>query len=58
MATVARSEMLIRASARAIFQALVEPAWLKKFWLKKASGPLQLGQVVEWAFLVPGARDG
>ena len=57
MPTIARSEMLIRASAQDIFEAFVEPAWLKKFWLKKASGPLRLDRVVDWEFLVPGARE-
>ncbi|KQW45363.1 hypothetical protein ASD88_10575 [Pelomonas sp. Root662] len=49
--------MLIRAPAAAVFAAFVEPAWLKKFWLKKASGPLAVGQAVQWEFLVPGARE-
>ena len=57
MPTVARSEMLIRASAADVFEAFVEPAVLKKFWLKKASGPLQLKQTVRWDFLVPGAHE-
>lgn len=57
MPTVARSEMLIRASAQEIFDAFVEPARLKKFWLKKASGPLQLDTPVRWDFLVPGAHE-
>lgn len=57
MATVARAEMLIRASAEAIFQAFVEPSLLKKFWLKKTSGPLRLDHIVHWEFLVPGAHE-
>jgi uncharacterized protein YndB with AHSA1/START domain len=54
---VARSEMLIRSPAKAIFKAFVEPAWLKKFWLKNASRPLALGETVHWEFLVPGAKE-
>ena len=57
MAIIARSEMLIRAPARAVFRAFVQPAWLEKFWLKKASAPLQPGQEVHWEFLVPGAHE-
>jgi len=57
MPTVARSTLVIRASSSAIFQAFVQPAWLKKFWLKTASGPLVEGQTVHWAFLVPGAKE-
>ncbi|RYG13290.1 MAG: polyketide cyclase [Burkholderiales bacterium] len=57
MPTVARSEMLIRASAKRVFEAFVEPAWLKRFWLKDASGPLELNQKIQWKFLVPGATE-
>jgi uncharacterized protein YndB with AHSA1/START domain len=57
MPTVARTEMLFRAPASAVFQAFVQPAQLKKFWLKAASGPLKEGGKVQWEFLVPGAKE-
>ena len=40
MPTVARATMLIRSPALLVFNAFVQPALLKKFWLKQASGPL------------------
>ncbi len=52
---VACVDMLIRAPAPGVFHAFVEPAELRKFWLKDASGPLSAGARVEWAFMVPGA---
>lgn len=57
MMPVARCELLIRASPQDVYRAFVEPAWLRKYWLKKASGPLQVGRPVRWDFLVPGASD-
>lgn len=39
MPTVARATMLIRSPASSVFNAFVQPALLKKFWLKQA-GPL------------------
>ncbi len=49
--------MFIDAPPKAIYDAFVEPAWLTRFWLSKASGPLRIGQAVEWSFMVAGARD-
>jgi uncharacterized protein YndB with AHSA1/START domain len=57
MPTAAHCEMLIRAPARSVFQAFVQPVWLKKFWLKSASGPLTEGGKVQWEFMVPGASE-
>src|SRR5262245_1994428 len=57
MAATARAEMLIRRPVNAVFEALVEPAWLRKYWLKRASGPLSEGVTVDWEFLVPGATE-
>jgi uncharacterized protein YndB with AHSA1/START domain len=57
MPTAAQAEMLIRAPVSAVFQAFVQPVWLKKFWLKTASGPLKQGGKVHWEFMVPGATE-
>lgn len=57
MPIIARVEMLIRSPASDVFNAFVKPAFLKKFWLKRASAPLGVGAKVEWEFLVPGARE-
>jgi uncharacterized protein YndB with AHSA1/START domain len=57
MPAVARAEMLIRSPASAVFRAFVQPASLRKFWLKRASAPLSGGAVVSWEFLVPGATE-
>lgn len=53
----ARVAMLIDASPEDIYQAFIEPDWLSRFWLSKASGPLQEDMPVEWHFMVKGARD-
>lgn len=47
--------MLIRAPRSAVYRAFVEPEGLTGFWLASSSGPLRLGAVVHWEFLVPGA---
>lgn len=57
MPIVARAEMLIRKPASIVFNALVQPASLRKFWLKTASEPLSKGAEVHWEFLVPGATE-
>jgi uncharacterized protein YndB with AHSA1/START domain len=57
MPTVARAEMLIRKPVQKVFKALVKPALLKKFWLKRASAPLSVGAKVDWEFRVPGATE-
>jgi uncharacterized protein YndB with AHSA1/START domain len=57
MPIVARAEMLIRRPASVVFNALVQPASLRKFWLKSASAPLSKGAKVHWEFLVPGATE-
>ena len=53
----ARAELLIRKPVPAVFDALVNPATLEKFWLRKATGPLSEGAKVQWEFLVPGAHE-
>ncbi len=52
----ARCEMLVKASAEAIFDGFVQPAQLTRYWLSAATAPLTVGAPVEWDFLVPGAR--
>ncbi len=52
---VACVDMLIRAPAPGVFHAFVEPAELRKFWLKDASGPLTPAAPPESAFISPGA---
>ena len=54
---VARVEMLIRKSSKDVFDALVEPRTIEKFWLKSASAPLAKDARVEWEFMVQGARE-
>jgi uncharacterized protein YndB with AHSA1/START domain len=57
MPAIARAEMLIRSPGSAVFEAFVQPALLKKFWLKRASGRLTQGARVHWEFRVPGATE-
>jgi uncharacterized protein YndB with AHSA1/START domain len=52
---VARVSMLVRRPVAEVFNAFVEPALLERFWLSKASGPLQTGKSVRWDFMVEGA---
>ena len=53
----ARVSVLIEAPAADIYRAFMEPAWLTRFWLSDASGPLAEGGAVRWAFMVKGAAD-
>lgn len=53
---VARVEMLVHKPVTEVFRAFVDPVWLTQFWLARSSGPLELGQSVEWEFMVPGAK--
>lgn len=54
---VVSAEMLIRKPPGDVFDAFSDPRTLEKFWLKSASGPLAKGAIVEWEFLVKGARE-
>ena len=56
-APVARIEQLIRSSSHSVFTAFTKPKQLKKFWLAKASAPLERGKTVRWDFKVRGAKD-
>jgi uncharacterized protein YndB with AHSA1/START domain len=53
---VARASMMIAAAPERVFDALVEPDSLRRYWLAAASAPLRLGQPARWTFLVPGAE--
>lgn len=46
---------LIRRPPSDVYPLFVEPAWLTKFWLSAASGPLEVGKTVLWVFMVEGA---
>jgi uncharacterized protein YndB with AHSA1/START domain len=54
-APIAKVSMLIRCPPAKVFEAFVRPEWLTKFWLARASGPLEAGKTVTWDFMVPGA---
>jgi uncharacterized protein YndB with AHSA1/START domain len=54
---VATASMLIRRAPAEIFDALVTPETLCRFWLDAASGPLAPGATVTWRFKVPGISD-
>jgi uncharacterized protein YndB with AHSA1/START domain len=53
----AHAEMLIHKPVSTVFDAMVNPAVLESFWLRKATGPLAEGAKVQWEFLVPGAHE-
>jgi uncharacterized protein YndB with AHSA1/START domain len=53
----ARVTMLVNAPLHAVYEAFVDPASLSTFWLASASGPLRVGEPVDWCFLVAGAMD-
>lgn len=53
----ARVSLFIQSPPERIFASFVEPDHLTKFWLSKASAPLQIGEAVHWNFLVEGAED-
>ncbi|MDQ3773233.1 MAG: SRPBCC domain-containing protein [Pseudomonadota bacterium] len=54
---VASVEMLIRKPPKGVFDAFVEPRTIEKFWLNSANGPLAKDAIVEWVFMVQGARE-
>ncbi len=56
-AITARASMLIRRPAAEVFRAITLPDILVKFWLARASGPLEVGQRVRRDFMVKGASD-
>jgi uncharacterized protein YndB with AHSA1/START domain len=54
---VARAKMLIRCTAREVFNAFVQPELITKFWLKGTTGRLDPDAQVQWQFMVPGATE-
>jgi uncharacterized protein YndB with AHSA1/START domain len=55
-AVVAKATMLIRKPPNEVFDWFVKPDKLSRFWLSRASGPLETGKTVRWEFMVPGAQ--
>lgn len=49
--------MLIRRPVAEVFDAFVNRAKIKKFWLTDTTGPLAHDARVRWTFMVPGATD-
>lgn len=53
-----RVSMLVECAPDRAFDAFVLPKMLIRFWLSAASGPLEVGETVNWSFMVPGAEAG
>jgi uncharacterized protein YndB with AHSA1/START domain len=51
------ASMLIHRPAAQVFRAITVPEVLTKYWLARASGPLEAGKRVHWDFMVEGASD-
>lgn len=47
-APVARTQMLIRRPASAVYQAFIDPEITSKFWFSRGSDKLQQGATVKW----------
>src|SRR5919197_4560810 len=54
VAPVARAQMLIRASASRVFQAVVDPTVTSRFWFTRGSGRLEPGKTVRWEWEMYG----
>lgn len=54
---IAQASMLIRRPVAEVFDALVNPDTITKFWLESTTGPLAKGAEVRWRFMVPGATE-
>ena len=52
---IAKVSMLVRCPPAQVYEAFVSPDVLTKFWLSRASAPLEPGKTVTWDFMVPGA---
>ncbi len=50
-------QQLIRKPVPLVFAAFTQPKELEKFWLSKASAPLEEGKTVLWHFKVRGVKD-
>ena len=53
----AKSSMLIRRPPRAVFDAFASADTITRFWLTRTSGPLAPDAVVNWEFMMPGAKE-
>ncbi|MEO8313913.1 MAG: SRPBCC domain-containing protein [Pseudomonadota bacterium] len=53
----AKASLLIRRPPRAVFDAFARADTITHFWLTSTSGPLAPGAVVNWEFMVPGAKE-
>jgi uncharacterized protein YndB with AHSA1/START domain len=53
----ARASALIRRPPRDVFEAFANADTITKFWLNHSSGALAPGAVVDWEFMVPGAKE-
>jgi uncharacterized protein YndB with AHSA1/START domain len=54
---IAKISLLIRRPPRAVFDAFASANTITKFWLTRTSGPLAPDAVVNWEFMVPGAKE-
>jgi uncharacterized protein YndB with AHSA1/START domain len=54
---VARTDLLVRATPRQVFDAFVQPDMIEKFWLRRTSGPLAHGVTVDWEFMAEGSTE-
>jgi uncharacterized protein YndB with AHSA1/START domain len=54
---VARTDLLIRADPQEVFDAFVDPRRIETFWLRRASGALEPGAVVDWEFMAAGSFE-
>ena len=52
----ARVEERIRRPAREVFEAIVDPAEMSRYFTTGASGPMKAGTRVEWEFADVGVR--
>lgn len=53
---VAKVRMSVLRPVAEVFAALTQPEILSRYWLSRASGPLEPGKTVHWEFMVPGAK--
>jgi uncharacterized protein YndB with AHSA1/START domain len=51
----ANVKLLIRSPVQEVFGAFTDPHIITKFWLSRASAPLEVGKTVRWDFMVEGA---
>lgn len=54
MKPIANVSMLIRHPPSEVFNAFLDPAVLKRFWLSRPSARLAPGVSAQWEFMVPG----